>query len=197
MNSSSYPYDRYDYEESELVVSIMLNSEGLFNCSWSDKYSLFDVWAEGETPKEVKRKFLEALPSQIDGTWFKFCFCDEIEEEKHEEIEKAIEIAVKKHRGQKTQEGKPYITHLWDVMCACIDYGDDFEIVAMLKDAHLSVEDLKEEGFSEPVIQAVDAITQREGEADEDYMKRVAKNPVAMRVKEISETENKENDIWQ
>ena len=191
MKHITYPYDMYDYEESELVVSIMLNSEGIFTCSWEDKYSLFNVWIKGETPKEVKRKFLEALPSHIDRSWFKFSFCEEFEEERHEEIEKAIEIAVKKHRGQKTQEGRPYITHLWDVMCLCIDYGDEFEIVAMLKDTRLSVEYLRKEGFAEDVIQAVDAITQREGEAYEDYMKRVAKNSVALRVKEISETETR------
>lgn len=178
MKNSIYPYDQYDYEESELVVSIMLSSEGFFNCSWEDKFSSFYVWIEGETPREVKRKFLKALPSQIDKSWFKFCFCEEFEEERHEEIEKAIEIAIEKHRGQKTLEGRPYITHLWDVMCSLIDYGNEYEIVAMLKDARFSLEELRKEGFAEDVILAVNAIIQRDGEAYEDYLKRVAKNSV-------------------
>ena len=109
-------------------------------------------------------------------------------------IEKAIEIAVEMHRGQKTLEGRPYITQLWDVMCSLIDYGDEFEIVAMLKDTGLSVEDLRKEGFADDVIQAVDAITQKEGEAYEDYLKRVAKNSVALKVK-VNEVEGPRGGI--
>lgn len=111
---STCPYDMYDYEESELVVSILLNSEGIFNCSWEDKFSLFHLWIDGETPKAVKRKFLDALPAHIDRSWFKFSFCDEIEEDRHEEIEKALLV-----KGSEVQD-------LLD-MCLCLPQTDEIK----------------------------------------------------------------------
>lgn len=176
-------YDKYDYDETDLIISIDLNKEGKFFCSWSDNFSSFNVWIEGETPKEVKKKFLDTLPPQIDKSWFTFCFCDEFEEENHAEIEKAIETAVKTHGGQKTLDGYPYINHLWYVMCGCMTYADEYGPVAMLKDSHLSAGYLRKEGFSESVIQAVDAITQREDEEYEDYIKRLSNNSAAKQVK--------------
>ena len=78
--SKDIDYKRYpnewDYEESELTVSIELNREGNFYCFWSDKFSLFYVRIEGESPEDVKSKFLDSLPPAIDRDWIKFCFCD-------------------------------------------------------------------------------------------------------------------------
>ena len=187
MKTKATDYRRYpnewDYEESELTVSIELNMEGKFYCNWSDKFNLFCISIEGDTPKDVKSRFLDSLPPSIDRDWIKFCFCDEFEEENHAEIEKAIEIAVKTHGGHKTLDGYPYTNHLSYVMCSCMTYADEYGTVAMLKDSHLSAEYLRKEGFSVSVIQAVDAITQREDEAYEDYIKRLSNNSAAKQVK--------------
>jgi hypothetical protein len=142
---------------------------------------LFYVRIEGDTPKDVKSKFLDSLPPSIDRDWIKFCFCDEFEEENHAEIENAIEIALEFHKGQKEQGGKPYITHLWRVMCECLD-DDENMVVALLKDTHACREYLLEHGISENAVQVLEELKQKEGETYEDYIRRLRRSYVSKQV---------------
>jgi (p)ppGpp synthase/HD superfamily hydrolase len=65
--------------------------------------------------------------------------------------------------------------------------SDDEKIVAILhdvvEDTDWTFDDLREEGFSEAVIAALDCVTKREGEAYEDFVKRSASSALAKRVK--------------
>lgn len=100
-------------------------------------------------------------------------------------LEKAIEIAVKAHAGQTDKAGRPYILHpLW-LMHQFEDM--DAMMVAVLHDAvedsSLTLADLSGEGFLPRIVDAVDAITNREEESYEAYIQRVQAHPIALRVK--------------
>ena len=100
-------------------------------------------------------------------------------------LEKAISIAVEAHRGQKDKNGKPYILHPLSVMGKVQTETD--KIVAVLhdvvEDTDWTFDDLKKEGFPSEVLDALDCVTKREGEAYEDFVRRSASNPIARRVK--------------
>ena len=100
-------------------------------------------------------------------------------------LEKAISIAVEAHRGQKDKFDRPYILHPLSVM-GRVDTEPE-KIVAVLhdvvEDTKVTFEDLKREGFPDDLLNALDCVTKREGEAYEDFVKRSESNPIARRVK--------------
>ncbi len=105
--------------------------------------------------------------------------------DKLELLEKAVGIAVAAHRGQKDRYGAPYILHPLRVMSRL--QGEEDKIVAILhdvlEDTDWTPADLRREGFPEPLLQALDCVTKRKGEAYEDFVKRSAANQLARRVK--------------
>lgn len=107
-------------------------------------------------------------------------------------LKKAIAIAEKAHAGQVDKAGKPYIGHPVRVMNAVQSL--DEKIVGVLHDAvedsDLTLDDLSAQGFPAHLIEAIDAITKREGEEYEAYLKRVTRNPIALRVKIADMTDN-------
>lgn len=100
-------------------------------------------------------------------------------------LERAIELAVAAHRGQTDKAGRPYILHpLWLMQ----QFEDmDAMMVAVLHDAvedsSLTLAALSAEGFDPAIVEAVDAMTNRESESYDDYISRVQANPIALRVK--------------
>ncbi len=107
-------------------------------------------------------------------------------------LNKAIEIAELAHDGQIDKANKPYISHPKRVMNAVETLSA--KIVAVLHDAvedtDLTLEDLRVAGFSDVIIEAIDAITKREGEKLNDYLRRVMDNEIALRVKIADMTDN-------
>ncbi len=99
--------------------------------------------------------------------------------------ERAIEIAVAAHEGQRDKAGAPYVHHPLRVMSR---FGTPTErAVAVLhdvvEDTKWTLDDLRRE-FSEDIVEAVDALTRRE--PDESYVAfvhRAGANPLARRVK--------------
>lgn len=81
-------------------------------------------------------------------------------------LEKAIEIAVKAHKGQKDKSGKPYIGHLLRVMH--MGNTEDEKICSVLhdlvEDTNRTFEDLKNEGFSDTIIDALKCLTKIQNE---------------------------------
>ena len=100
-------------------------------------------------------------------------------------LEKAIQIAVDAHAGQTDKAGAPYILHPIRVMLGLRRQKE--QIVAVLhdvvEDSRWTLSDLLAEGFNDDVVSAIDALTKRGGEAYNDYLGRVAKNDLAVRVK--------------
>ena len=117
----------------------------------------------------------------------------------HMTLTRAIHIASEAHKEQKDKVGKPYITHVIRVMERC--KTEEEKTVAVLHDvvedqwrSGWTLDRLKQEGFNDSILAAVDAITQRERqsknnsskwikESKTNYIKRVKKNALATRVK--------------
>ena len=102
-----------------------------------------------------------------------------------EMLERAIAIAVGAHHGALDKSGQPYILHPLRVMCRLT--GTDEKIVAVLhdvvEDTPWTMEQLRAEGFSDRVLDALDRVTQREGEPYDEFVERSAANPVSRAVK--------------
>jgi hypothetical protein len=102
-------------------------------------------------------------------------------------LERAIALAVEAHEGHRDFEGRPYLLHALRVM-ARVD-TDLERVVAVLHDTvenggdRISFERLRAEGFPEDVVAAVECLTDRDGESYEDFLARIAPNPLARRVK--------------
>jgi (p)ppGpp synthase/HD superfamily hydrolase len=100
-------------------------------------------------------------------------------------LEKAIEIALRAHAGQKQKDGSPYILHPLRVMGRV--WRDEERMAAVLhdviEDSAVTLEDLRKEGFPEEVVEAVRLLTHEEGVSYEDYVTRLKGNGMARRIK--------------
>jgi (p)ppGpp synthase/HD superfamily hydrolase len=108
-------------------------------------------------------------------------------------LEKAIAIATEAHEGQSSKTGGPFIDHVARVAGAVAE-GDE-KLVAWLHDVvekgpGWTFERLRQEGFSEPVIDAVDAMSKRDGEDYFDFVRRSIQDPLARPVKRADLTDN-------
>lgn len=107
-------------------------------------------------------------------------------------IERAIEIASRAHAGQVDKAGEPYIFHPLRLMQAV--QTPEERIVAVLhdvvEDTDVTLEELKSDGFSDRVIEAIDALTRREGETRLEAARRAAENSLARVVKLADVTDN-------
>jgi (p)ppGpp synthase/HD superfamily hydrolase len=100
-------------------------------------------------------------------------------------IEDAIALALDAHRGQLDRAGKPYILHPLRVMHNV--ETDEQRLVAILhdvvEDSPTTLDDLRRMGYSAAVVEAVDCLTRRDDETYEQFIERIAPNPLARRVK--------------
>lgn len=107
-------------------------------------------------------------------------------------VAKALEIAKTAHAGQYDKAGKPYIEH--PICVAEHVHGNEAKATAYLhdviEDTEVNAEDLRKEGIPEIVIEAVLAMTHREGEDYMDYIERLKQNPIAKEVKKADLAHN-------
>ncbi|OJH34351.1 HD domain-containing protein [Cystobacter ferrugineus] len=100
-------------------------------------------------------------------------------------LEDALELAVQAHRGQRDKAGQPYILHPLRVM-ARLDTETE-RMVALLhdvvEDTPYTLERLRELGYSEEVLGALERLTKAEGEDYAAFIERVRPHPLARRVK--------------
>ncbi|MDY0015014.1 MAG: phosphohydrolase [Bacteroidales bacterium] len=101
-------------------------------------------------------------------------------------LEKAIEIAIKAHKGQKDKSGAEYISHPIRVM----ERGktETEKICGILhdvvEDSDWTFDALAKEGFSDTIISVLKCLTKDSEEEDyERFIERVAQNPIAVQVK--------------
>ncbi|EJZ18901.1 HD domain-containing protein (plasmid) [Rhizobium sp. Pop5] len=105
----------------------------------------------------------------------------------------AVQIALEAHEGQKDKTGRPYFEHCQRV--ARNVSGDEERTIAYLHDvvekgSGWTLDRLREEGFSPAVVSAVDALTRRPDEPDDDFVRRAAANPFALPVKQADLEDN-------
>jgi (p)ppGpp synthase/HD superfamily hydrolase len=101
-------------------------------------------------------------------------------------IERALEIAITAHKGQKDKSGADYIFHAIRVM----QKGEtEIEKICgvlqdVIEDSNWTFEDLINEGFSEEVISVIRCLTKKSETEDYDiFIERVKTNPTAIKVK--------------
>jgi (p)ppGpp synthase/HD superfamily hydrolase len=104
----------------------------------------------------------------------------------------AIRIAAEAHEGQVDKAGQPYILHVMRVMFGCT--SPEAQVAAALhdvvEDTDWTLDDLRREGFTETVVQTVDALTRREGEEYFEFARRAAATPLGREVKRADLLDN-------
>ena len=107
-------------------------------------------------------------------------------------LERAIAIASQAHAGQVDKAGQPYILHPLRIMLAV--EGSQERVAAVLhdvvEDTRVTLEDLRAEGFSSEVLEAVDALTKRDGETRLVAAARAKANRIARTVKIADVSDN-------
>jgi len=100
-------------------------------------------------------------------------------------IEKAISIAIEAHKGKVDKAGAPYILHPLRVMFQMETKEEMIAAVLhdVLEDTAITPDQLKEMGFSETVLEALDSVTKRAGETYEDFVRRAALHPIGKKIK--------------
>lgn len=131
----------------------------------------------------------------------------------------APQVAARAHQHQKRKDGTPYIAHPFRVSLRSSgpyerepDLAGDitarqvwlfqqmarFKIVALLhdvvEDTDVTLDELRELGFDEVILTAIDAVTKRPGEKYADFILRIkAAGPLAIAVKLADIDDNMED----
>ena len=102
-------------------------------------------------------------------------------------MERAITISAEAHAGQKDHAGAPYILHPIRLM---IQMDSESAMMAavlhdVVENSVWTLDDLRKEGFSNEVLNAVDSLTHRDKEGEDywDYIQRTKSDPIAIKVK--------------
>lgn len=116
-----------------------------------------------------------------------------------DQLHRAIVIAMSAHDGQlDTHNGRPYIEHPFRVMNAGQTLQE--KIVGVLhdvvEDSSWTLAQLAEEGFSQEIIEGVDAMSRRNNESYDEYVLRLQENAIAVRVKLNDLTDNMDVRRW-
>ncbi|MPN00779.1 Bifunctional (p)ppGpp synthase/hydrolase RelA [bioreactor metagenome] len=102
-------------------------------------------------------------------------------------LEAAIKIAVEAHSGQLDKAGQPYVLHPLRVMLSLSDEKD--RIVGVLhdviEDTSITYDYLIANGFEgqREILEALKSVTRKEDETYEEFIERVALNPIGKIVK--------------
>ncbi|MGE7824142.1 GTP pyrophosphokinase [Paenibacillus sp. NPDC093718] len=108
------------------------------------------------------------------------------------DIEVAISIAFKAHKGQVDKGGNPYILHPLAVMNRVETIEE--KIVAVLhevvEDTEVTIDQLRESGFSKEILEAINLLTRAKEDSYEEFIDKTLKNRIARNVKIADIKEN-------
>lgn len=100
-------------------------------------------------------------------------------------LNKAIILSAKIHTGKKGRNNEPAVLHPIRVMNQM--KSNKGKIVGVLHDVveteKISIDDLAAQGFGKSVCKTVDALSRRKWEKYDDYINRLKKNKLAIKVK--------------
>lgn len=98
---------------------------------------------------------------------------------------RALKLCFEAHKEQVDKSGMPYVFHPFHVAEQMTD--EDSTVVALLhdliEDTAYTLDDLREKGFSEAVVEAIGLMTHEDGMTYEAYLERIKANPLAKTVK--------------
>jgi (p)ppGpp synthase/HD superfamily hydrolase len=112
--------------------------------------------------------------------------------EKEKLLYEAMLIAQEAHRNQTDKNGAPYFGHLFRVMNmgTTLDEKICGVLHDLLEDTDWTELDLKSKGFPSYIVDALIALTKKEGESYDEFIERVSKNKLAVKVKINDLTDN-------
>ena len=107
-------------------------------------------------------------------------------------LERAIEIAVEAHKGQKDKAGNPYILHPLRLMFQMKTDNERMAAVLhdVVEDSDWTLDDLRKENFYNEVIDAVNLLTRDDNDSYEEFVQKAASNPISKAVKIADITDN-------
>ena len=120
-------------------------------------------------------------------------------------LHKAITIACDAHQGQSSINGEPYILHPLRLLIKA--KSNEEKIIAALHDviekSNISLADLKNQGFDQNIIGSIDSLSRRGSESYVDYIARLMKNNISVKIKLLDladnikiHNENNDNGIY-
>ena len=101
------------------------------------------------------------------------------------DLDEALSLVANNFRGIKDKSGTPYVLHCIRAMMA-VDSLDAKMVAVMhdlVEDTPMTLEQLREKGFSREVIDGVDLVTHRDDVSYSDYIVAIRNNPIATEVK--------------
>lgn len=106
---------------------------------------------------------------------------------KGELLNKMLVLATNAHAGQYDLSGQPYILHPLKVMYYLKTDDEELQCIALghdvIEDCDVTYEDLRNEGFSDRVIDGIGCLTKIPGETFNEYKAKVKSNLDAVKVK--------------
>ena len=106
---------------------------------------------------------------------------------KGEMIDKMIQLAVKGHAGQFDKGGNPYILHVLKVMDNLHTNDEELQCIAvghdLIEDTKITAKELLRHGISPRVVTAIEILTKKKGQTDDEYLTAVLSSVDCMRVK--------------
>lgn len=105
---------------------------------------------------------------------------------------KALVISFNAHKEQVDKSGMPYVYHPYriaeqmnDEYSTCVALLHD-----VIEDTDITLEDLKDEGFPQEVIEAIALMTHDDDTPYFDYIRQIKTNPIATAVKLVDLQDN-------
>ena len=100
-------------------------------------------------------------------------------------LEKCIQFALEVHAGQRDRYGRPYILHPLYLMS---QMDTEVEMMAavlhdVIEDSDMTLDDLRQLGLPEEVVQAVSLLTHDESDSYDDYVRKLKPNRIARKIK--------------
>ena len=100
-------------------------------------------------------------------------------------LDHALSIAVKAHTGQKDKGGEAYILHPLRLMMKF--ESEELKIIAVLhdvvEDSSITIDDLKQYGFNQNILNAIHCLSKREHEKYEDFILRIKSNSLPQKLR--------------
>lgn len=101
------------------------------------------------------------------------------------DFDEALNLVASNFRGVRDKSGAPYVLHCLRVM-AGVD-SMEAKIVAVMhdlvEDTPVTIDDLRQRGFAETVLKAVELVTHHESDSYADYVVQIKANAIAREVK--------------
>lgn len=107
-------------------------------------------------------------------------------------LARAIALAAQYHEGQTDKGGRPYVFHPLRLMLKALTEQEQIAAVLhdTIEDTDLTLDDLRKEGFSDEIVEAIDRLSRREDETYREFILRIKENRLAARVKILDLQDN-------